>query len=95
MRHFSIKQATEGETGYYEVTVDFDGRKETASKRNIEELLCCLNWVFKGYDWTYSVELAEIPARDRKNCTDQNVEQISQRHQEIAAECRLHRYRAK
>jgi len=95
MRHFSIKQATEGETSYYQVTVKFDGKKEVAAKRHIEEMLSLLNWVFKGEDWTYSVELAEIPFEKRLACSDQNFKQISKTHKEIAAHCELIRLRAK
>ena len=70
MRHITIKQATEGDTGYYEVEVDFDGRIERAGKRHLDYMLCMLNWVFKG-EFTYTVLLAEIPANQRLRCTDQ------------------------
>lgn len=71
MRHITIKQATEGETGYYEVEVDFDGRIERAGKRHLDQMLYMLNWVFNG-EFTYTVLLAEIPANQRLQCADQN-----------------------
>ena len=72
MMHLTIKQATNGETGYYEVEASFGGIVERGAKRHLDNLLCLLDWVF-GNEFTYTVELAEIPMIHRKPCSDQNL----------------------
>jgi hypothetical protein len=87
MRHITIKQATEGDTGYYEARVDFGASIERGAKRHLEEMLCMLDWVF-GKDFTYSVELANIPMKDRLRCSDQDFLKVCDSNKAKAAEIR-------